>query len=1136
MTGQGPCASHRRLPRSFWCLNIAQFLGALNDNLFKLLTLFALTRIFGPERISRVTSIVGIVFALPFLLFLPAAGVLADRISKQRLVIAAKILEVLVMLAGLAAFLTMNGPALYATLFLMTTQSALFAPAKYGILPELVDRTLLSLANSRIVMWTNLAILLGTFGTPTLVTLFGDRLTPVSAITVLVAIVGALVALGIEHVPPAGSPRRASWWFWTDIFRSYRAIRHDRYLTLAIAGVAYYSMAGAFLLQNLLPFGMRHLGLTEVQSGYLFATGAIGVGAGAWLAGRLSGRNVEFGVVPLGSAILACASVLVGCTRSWSVAAFGAWLAGVGAGLFAVPLEAFIQLRAPHHRRGEVMALNNFLSWSGILAGSAMVQAFDRAGLTPARGFGAIGALTLLLTGLGLVILPDFVVRFVGVVLTRSLYRVRALGLDYLPTEGGALLVANHVSYLDALHILAVQQRRVRFLMYRPIYERHPLRPIFRLMGCIPIAPEDPPRQLLRSLQAARKALDDGFLVCVFAEGALTRTGFMSGFKPGFERIVRGSSHPIIPLYLGGTWGSLFSHYRPRWHARVPRRFPREVTVVVGRPLPSTATAYEVYQAVQQLSCDYFESLKPRRRPLGYSWVRAARRNRFQLMMTDTITGRRLTGGQALIGSILLARRLGPLLPSEGAVGILLPPSIAGALVNLALALRRRTTVNLNFTVSAEAFRSALHQAQIQTVITSRRFLEQIRLPAELPSVLYVEDLLADTRRWHKLLAWLTASVIPARWCVPTRGFHADEPVTIVFSSGTTGEPKGVVLSHHNILSNVEGLMLCFRARSDESLAACLPLFHSFGYTCGVWFPLLAGIRTHYHPSPLDSARIAQMIREEQCTAFFTTPTFLLGLIRRAQPDDLRSLRWIITGAEKLKDSIADAFESRFGIRPLEGYGTTELSPVVSLSIPHVDIANVREIGWKPGSVGRPIPGVAVRIVDPDTGQPLGADQPGMLTVRGPNVMVGYLNRPDLTAEVIRDGWYHTGDVARVDADGFLYIVDRLARFSKIAGEMVPHYAIEEVLLRGLGATTLVVAVTSTPDERRGERLIVLYTEAAGSPERLRSIIEKSSLPNLWRPDREAYVRVEEIPVTSTGKLDVRRLRQMAKEFSTPRR
>ncbi len=1117
-----------RLPASFQWLNATQFLGALNDNAFKLLVSFALIRAYGAERSSTVVGIAGMLFAVPFLLVTPAAGVLADRLSKRTIVVAAKWLEVLVMAVGVAVFLSGRAPLLYGVLFLMAAQSAFFGPAKYGIIPELVGRDQLSRANSRLVAMSYLAIILGTFGAPVAVKALGGSVQAASWACIAVAAAGTWTALRVRRTPPAGSTRTPSWFVFADVARTLRAVRGDRYLVLALLGAAYFSLVGAFLQLNLIPFGIRHLGLSEVDSGFLFLGAAVGIGLGATVAGRLSGRNVEFGVLPLGALALAAATLAMAGVSRVPAAAAAILAAGLGAGLYIVPLEAFIQFRCPRDRLGEVQAANGFLGWIGVLAGAAALLLFDRVlHLTPAQGFLAVGGLTLVLVAVALAVLPDFVVRFAAVIMTRTIYRIRVLGAEHLPLDGGALLVANHVCTLDALQLLACQQRRIRFVMHRRIYERHVLRPLFRLMGVIPIAMDDPPKRIVASLRAARRALDDGFMVCIFAEGALTRTGLLRGFKPGFERIVRGSRHPVIPVYLGGTWGSVFSLFYRDGHARRAVRVPYPVTVVFGAPLPPGATAPEVRQAVQELSCDGFGDDRLRV-PLGRAFVEAARRHGGRTAASDTL-GRRLTCRGLLASACALADVLAARTRGERSVGVLLPPSVGGALANLALALLRKTSVNLNFTVPPADLDAALRQAEVRTVVTSRAFLERVAPGRALPRVLYLEELAASLTPRRRLRALLRARFAPAGLLASARGFSPGETATVIFSSGTTGTPKGVRLTHRNLLSNVEALARVLRPRRDDALAATLPLFHAFGYTCGIWLPVLSGLRAAYHPNALDPARIARMVREERCTALFTTPTFLLGLLRRAAPEDLAPLRLVVTGAEKLARGTADAFEARFGLRPLEGYGATELSPVAMLGLPDRGEGPLGQTGHREGSVGQPLPGVAVRIVDPDSGAPLPAGREGLLLVRGPNVMAGYLGQPEATRAALRDGWYVTGDIARVDADGFVFLCDRLARFSKIAGERVPHRHVEEACFPAADpAADPVLAVTAVPDPRRGERLVVLHTEAAGDADALHARAAAAGLPNLWKPARADYYRVDAIPLTGTGKLDVRGLRELA--------
>jgi acyl-[acyl-carrier-protein]-phospholipid O-acyltransferase/long-chain-fatty-acid--[acyl-carrier-protein] ligase len=335
------------------------------------------------------------------------------------------------------------------------------------------------------------------------------------------------------------------------------------------------------------------------------------------------------------------------------------------------------------------------------------------------------------------------------------------------------------------------------------------------------------------------------------------------------------------------------------------------------------------------------------------------------------------------------------------------------------------------------------------------------------------------------------------------------------------------MLSHHNIMSNIEALRMVFRVSAADNVCSALPFFHSLGFTATLWFPLTSGFSATYHPNPMDGERIAQMVREQRSTLLLATPTFLLAYLRRAKREDFASLRLVITGAEKLKGKVADSFEERFGVRPMEGYGATELAPVITLSLPDVEVGGVRQYGAKEGSVGHPIPGVVIRVVDPESGAKLKPGEAGLMLVKGPNVMLGYLGRPDKTAEAIRDGWYVTGDIGILDDDGFIRITDRLSRFSKIGGEMVPHGVVEDELHSRLGQTG-VVAVTAVPDEKKGEKLVVLYAREAADPETLQRHMAESSLPNLWKPGRDCYVEVDNLPILGTGKLDLKGIKEIA--------
>jgi acyl-[acyl-carrier-protein]-phospholipid O-acyltransferase/long-chain-fatty-acid--[acyl-carrier-protein] ligase len=369
------------------------------------------------------------------------------------------------------------------------------------------------------------------------------------------------------------------------------------------------------------------------------------------------------------------------------------------------------------------------------------------------------------------------------------------------------------------------------------------------------------------------------------------------------------------------------------------------------------------------------------------------------------------------------------------------------------------------------------------------------------------------------------------RWVLGLGRHSLDDIATIIFSSGSTGEPKGVMLSHRNIACNAESMVSHLRIDHHDRVLGVLPFFHSFGYTVTLWTPLLIGASAVHHADPRQAKEIGELCRKDRCTVFLATATFLRFYLRRCDPDDFRSLNILICGAEKLPPSLAREFEAKFGVLPMEGYGCTELSPVVSANIADQEINGVKQIANKIGTVGQPIPGVAVRIIDPDTLQPLPVGREGLVFGKGPNVMIGYLHKPELTAQVVIDGWYNTGDMGRLDEDGFLTLTGRLSRFAKIAGEMVPLEKVEEDLHAVLGSADRVLAVTSIPDERKGERLIVLYLPALAMPiPELTTRLGERGLPNLWVPDDRDFHAIEEMPVLGSGKLNLRKLKDLALE------
>jgi len=714
------------------------------------------------------------------------------------------------------------------------------------------------------------------------------------------------------------------------------------------------------------------------------------------------------------------------------------------------------------------------------------------------------------------------------------MYRIRVDGRDNIPEKGGALLVCNHLSFIDAVLLSASTDRPVRFIMLKDFYEHPLIHPFARIMQAIPISSRLRPRDLIQSLRQASEAIRQGDVVCIFAEGQITRIGQLLPFRRGLERIMKGVEAPIVPVNLDGVWGSIFSFDRGRFIWKRPRRFAHPVTVSYGRPLPPTTPAFQVRQAVQELHSNAYRNHKKGMKTLHRTFVAAARRHPWRFAMADARVPR-LRAGAALTRTLFLGRRLQRAWQGQKMVGVLLPPSVAGAVVNFAALLSGKIPVNLNYTTSGELIASCTLQCEIRTIVSSRAFLEKVKL--ELPGeVILLEDIAVSPRLGEKLLALLMAWTFPVRLLEAALGSGPapglDDLATVIFSSGSTGEPKGVMLTHYNIASNVEQLGQVFALGRRDRILGVLPFFHSFGFTGTLALPLSLGCGVVYHTSPLDATAIGTLVRTYAVTFLLSTPTFLLGYVHRCEPEDFGSLDYALVGAEKLHERVAQAFEDRFGIRPLEAYGCTECSPAVAVNARDYRAPGFRQVGAKRGRIGHPLPGVSVRIVDPETLEPRPVNEPGLMLVRGPNVMKGYLGRPDKSAEVLKGGWYVTGDIAAVDEDGFLTITDRLSRFSKIGGEMVPHLKVEEKLHELAGITDQVFAVTGVPDEKKGERLVVLHTLPA---EQLNNCLERlpqSGLPNLWLPRADAFFHVSALPYLGTGKLDLRRINELAYELT----
>jgi acyl-[acyl-carrier-protein]-phospholipid O-acyltransferase/long-chain-fatty-acid--[acyl-carrier-protein] ligase len=1106
-----------------------QFLGAFNDNVYKMIVSMRAVHIAAASHSdSSYLSLALAVFVIPFLLFSGYSGHLADVISKRKVLVAVKVFEIFIMLFGLAVFFSTRIELMLVVLFLMALHSTIFSPAKYGIVPEMLPDKDLSRANALLEMSTFVAIVLGTAVGAFLFSSWKEAAWKIGIVTLGVSVAGFLTSLKITRVPASGATAPFKLNPFAEVITGSKHLLRERPLWLTVLGISYFWFLGALFQADLLLFGSEVLKQDELRVGLMVTCLAIGIGVGSMLAGRLSGNKVELGLVPLGAIFMGIFCMLLYASHgSYTLSVIVLALLGVASGIFIVPLNAYLQQRCENEEKGRIIGTNNFYNTVGLLLASAALSGLhDKLHVHADTLILIFGVVTLASSIYIVSVVPEFLVRFVLWLTTHTLFKIRIVGQEHVPFRGPALLVSNHMSHIDGFLINACIQRFIRYMVWKPFYEMKLLNRFFRLAKAIPVGTSGP-RDVVASIRAARRELEAGHMVCIFAEGAISRTGNLLPFKRGLEKIVDGLDVPIIPVHLDRLWGSMFSFESGRFLWKWPKRIPYPVTVSFGKPMPSTADAHEVRQALLELSSEAATYSKSRSDLLDLRFIRTAKKNWSRFAMADS-TGRELTYGRALAGSLLVADWVQKNCAGDKMIGLLVPSSTGGALANIGTMIAGKAPVNLNFTAGRDAMASAIQQCGIRTVLTSKVFLAKAKIEA-MDGAVFLEDILGKVSGFAKVRALVAARVLPARM-LAAGGRTPESLATVIFSSGSSGVPKGVMLSHHNVLSNIQGMAQVFWLSEADRIVGVLPFFHSFGFTVTIWLPLVTGCGAAYHTNPTEANKIGELVSKYKGTFLLSTPTFCASYTRKCTKEEFASLRFVLLGAEKLRESIAKAFHEKFDLELLEGYGCTEMSPVVSVNSPNFEAGKDTQLGNKAGTVGHPLPGIAVKVVNPATMEPLPANSEGLLLVKGPNRMLGYLGQPERTAEALQDGWYVTGDIGALDDEGFIRITDRLARFSKIGGEMVPHLKVEESIYAIIGDHPCVV--TGIPDEQRGERLVVLYTRQDMPPMDLWQSLASTELPKLWLPKRENVYQVDSLPTLGTGKLDLLGVKAKAQQLA----
>ncbi|NLH82430.1 MAG: AMP-binding protein, partial [Phyllobacteriaceae bacterium] len=916
-------------------------------------------------------------------------------------------------------------------------------------------------------------------------------------------------------------------------FDLLRHLGDDRRLLWAGLASSWFWTVGAVAL-SLLPTMVKGAlgGADDLVTAYL-AVFAIAIAIGSGLAAWLSGHRIVLVTAPIAALFMAGFAALtafaIGRVPATTAPPLGLLAAlsdplairvaigmaglAVAGGLFVVPVFAALQTWAPVEARARVVAAVNVLNAFFMTIASLAVAGLQTAGVSIGMIWAGLAGLGLVVAVLVLSTLPTHPMRDLLFLLYRILFRLEVEGGEHLETIGPRTVVAlNHVSFLDAGLALALMEREPVFAIDATIAKKWWVRPFLKVARALALDPLKP-----MATRTLIHGVESGDPLVIFPEGRLTVTGSLMKVYDGAGLVALKTGADIVPVRIEGLEQTPFTRLAP---SQVRRKlFPKvRVTILPGRPIEvdPTLVGRARRRAAGAALYGVMSDLLYRTTRIDHSVIDAVieaakHEGPGRVAIEDPVTGS-LSYRRMLTGARLLGRRLARLAPAGGAVGVMLPNANAAVLAFLGLHSAGRVPAMINFTAGPANVLAAVRAAEIGTIVTSRAFIEKARLQPLLDTlgddvgVLFLEDLRATLGAPEKLWALL-------RWKHPLARRDADEPVAILFTSGSEGTPKGVVLSSRNMLANTAQAAARIDFGRADKVLDVLPVFHSFGLTAGLVLPLISGVPVFLYPSPLHYRVVPELVYGFNATILFGTDTFLAGYARSAHPYDFRSLRYVVAGAEPVKETTRAAWMEKFGLRILEGYGVTETAPVVALNTPMFN---------RFGTVGRLLPGMEPRL------EPVaGIEEGGRLFLRGPNVMLGYLRtEAPGRLEPPAEGWHDTGDIVKIDADGFVTILGRAKRFAKIGGEMVSLAAVEK--LAAAVWPDAQVSAAALPDPRKGERVVLVTTREGATRSDFVTRAKAAGGTELMNPSE--VVVWEKMPLLGTGKIDHLTVTKMVRE------
>ncbi|SFC38623.1 acyl-[acyl-carrier-protein]-phospholipid O-acyltransferase / long-chain-fatty-acid--[acyl-carrier-protein] ligase [Bosea sp. CRIB-10] len=1117
----------RRFAPLFW----AQFFSAFNDNFLKNALVFIILYKLAGSHGEALVTLAGGLFIAPFFLLSGLGGQMADRFDKAVMAQRLKLAEIGAAAVAVLGFTLHSVPVLFVALGLFGVIAALFGPIKYGILPDHLKPEELPAGNALIEGATFIAILLGTIAGGLTAREGGDA-AQLSLLILVFALACWVATLFIPKTGPAAPDLVVD----RNILRSTRDLLRDLWgdarLWRTGVMVSLFWLIGAVVMSLLPSLVKNGMGGTEMVVSTYLGIFAIAIAVGSGIGSFLSSGRIVLLPVPVAGVVMGLFALDLGWAVSGIVAHqpaqdIGAFFAGssawrvgidlaglaIAGGVFVVPSFAAAQAWAPADKRARIVAAVNVLSAAFMVAGAVVVALLQAAGLTLSHLFLLIGVLTIAASVWILRTLPTNPLSDFLSILFRAFYRVEVSGRENIAKAGdNAIIALNHVSFLDAALALSILDKEPVFAIDHGIAQRWWVKPFLKLTRAMPL---DPARPL--ATRSLINAVKNGESLVIFPEGRLTVTGSLMKVYDGVGMIAEKSGAKVVPVRIEGLEATIFSRLtreqvRRRWFPKVHVTVLEPVSLTVPEELKGKPRRQAAGAALYQIMSDLIFKTTDIDRSVFLAVAEAAVVNgKGRVAVEDPITGS-LTYKRLLIGAEVLGRKLMPLAGKGEAIGVMLPNANGAAVTLLGLMSAARVPAMINFTAGASNIAAACKAAQVKTIVTSRAFVEKGRMGPLIEAlqgdvrIVYLEDVRATVSTGDKLKAlW--------RHGTPIEEAKGSDRAAILFTSGSEGAPKGVVLSHRNMLANAAQAAARIDFGRRDKVFNVLPVFHSFGLTAGLVLPLVSGVPVYLYPSPLHYRMVPELVYGCNATILFGTDTFLTGYARAAHPYDLRSLRYIVAGAEPVKDTTRRTYAEKFGLRILEGYGVTETAPVLALNTPMFN---------RFGTVGRIMPGMEARL------EPMpGVEEGGRLHVSGPNIMLGYLKSENPgVLEPPPEGWHDTGDIVVIDKDGFVTIKGRAKRFAKIAGEMVSLAAVEALAAECWPG--VLSGVASLPDARKGERLVLVTQQKDATRAAFQAFAKSKGAADLMIP-AEVMV-VPAVPVLGSGKLDFAGISRLVKE------